>query len=275
MLQILFPSDALNPARVDEHFASQATASQSYALVDMDALRSGDKAFRRLEPGIAIYRGWMLTVADYALLEESLKKYDVRLVTSTKDYLKAHHFTGWYDTFQHLTPQSAYIDPTGDIESEVARVISALGTGPYIVKDYVKSQKHAWDTACYAAGPARLPGIVREFIRLQDDWLVGQVVVRQFEEFTGAEARVWWVDGEVVVITAHPDTPDLTPEPILEGVREAVQALGCLFVTTDLAQRLDGSWRVIEVGDGQVSDFPISTGDFTTLTSALYALDKE
>jgi hypothetical protein len=30
------------------------------------------------------------------------------------------------------------------------------------------------------------------------------------------------------------------------------------FVTVDLALRADGVWRVVEVGDGQVSDRPIS-----------------
>jgi hypothetical protein len=38
-----------------------------------------------------------------------------------------------------------------------------------------------------------------------------------------------------------------------------VRKLGCRFVTTDLAQRTDSAWRVIEVGDGQVSDLPTST----------------
>jgi hypothetical protein len=40
------------------------------------------------------------------------------------------------------------------------------------------------------------------------------------------------------------------------------------FVTTDLARRADGRWRVIEVGDGQVSDLP-STVDPADLIRAL------
>jgi len=32
------------------------------------------------------------------------------------------------------------------------------------------------------------------------------------------------------------------------------------FVTADLALRADGTWRVIELGDGQVSDRPSTTG---------------
>ncbi|XVU23356.1 ATP-grasp domain-containing protein [Actinoplanes sp. CA-054009] len=40
---------------------------------------------------------------------------------------------------------------------------------------------------------------------------------------------------------------------------EAVRGLGLPFVTVDLARRRDGRWRVVELGDGQVSDRPVST----------------
>lgn len=42
--------------------------------------------------------------------------------------------------------------------------------------------------------------------------------------------------------------------PELDRLEPAVRALGCRFVTTDVALRADGTWRVVEVGDGQVSD---------------------
>jgi ATP-grasp domain, R2K clade family 3 len=59
-----------------------------------------------------------------------------------------------------------------------------------------------------------------------------------------------------LLIGSHPDTPSLKPEPDLTAVRPLVASLDCRFVTTDLAHRTDGVWRVIEVGDGQVSDLP-------------------
>ncbi|MFF7636707.1 ATP-grasp domain-containing protein [Kitasatospora sp. NPDC008050] len=75
-----------------------------------------------------------------------------------------------------------------------------------------------------------------------------------------AEARVWWVDGEPVLTGPHPDTPEVFPAPDLTQVRSLVRALGCRFVTTDLALRADGGgWMVVEVGDGQVSDLPRGT----------------
>lgn len=82
---------------------------------------------------------------------------------------------------------------------------------------------------------------------------------------------MWWVDGEAVLTTAHPDTPDRVPAPELSSVREAVARLGLRWVTTDLALREDGAWRVVEVGDGQVSGVPAGadTGDlFAALAAA-------
>jgi hypothetical protein len=40
----------------------------------------------------------------------------------------------------------------------------------------------------------------------------------------------------------------------VEAIEAPVAKLGSPFVTVDLAQRDDGQWRVVEVGDGQVSD---------------------
>ncbi|MFJ7912305.1 ATP-grasp domain-containing protein [Kitasatospora sp. NPDC096204] len=71
------------------------------------------------------------------------------------------------------------------------------------------------------------------------------------------EARVWWLDGRPVLVGPHPDAPRRAVEPDLTDVPALVRRLGCRFVTTDLASRADGSgWRVVEVGDGQVSELP-------------------
>lgn len=72
----------------------------------------------------------------------------------------------------------------------------------------------------------------------------------------GPEARVWWLDGRPVHVGPHPDTPDAMMEPDLAGIAELVAKLDCRFVTTDVVRRADGAWRVVEVGDGQVSDRP-------------------
>lgn len=86
---------------------------------------------------------------------------------------------------------------------------------------------------------------------------------------TPAEARTWWVNGVCRVIGAHPDTPDDQPPTgvDLSAVAPLVKDLGLPFVTVDLALRADGVWRVIELGDGRVSDRPATTSAEALITA--------
>ncbi|WP_329388921.1 ATP-grasp domain-containing protein [Streptomyces sp. NBC_01351] len=274
---VLYCADPLGGRRVDAHFAEEArmlrAGGAATALVDHDALLAGDaeRAVARVPAGTGgvRYRGWMIPAARYAELDEALRGRGAELLVSPEAYRRAHELPGWYETFAALTPVSAWL-PTAPGEIPDAGRLTALAaglpSGAAVVKDYVKSRKHEWHEACHVpdlADPAALHRVVSRFVELQDEFLAGGVVLRAFESFvaprgTATEVRVWWRDGEPRLFTAHPDSPVVEvagiPARDLEPVRAAVRALGCHFVTTDLALRADGVWRVVEVGDGQVSD---------------------
>lgn len=266
----LFPSSNFSPARVDEHFQWQAEVAQETtglkpALVDLEALESGfGKILRGTQPGDdLVYRGWMLSAETYTRMHDAAQNNNIHLFTSPQEYRRAHHFDGWYDAFQHLTPLSTWIPADSKRLWDTDAISEQLNSDSFIVKDLVKSRKHEWDTACYAASPEQLSPVITEFLRLQGEELVGDVVIRTFEDFDkeAGEVRVWWVDGQVSAITAHPDTPYKSFAPdagFLNEVGRAVAALDFGFVATDIAIRRDSQCRVVEVGDGGVSDFPTS-----------------
>lgn len=267
-LTVVFCADPLNPRRVDPHFAREAAAVRDHygnlVMIDHDALRRGDvaQAVQRVPPdlGPAWYRGWMVTSAQYGALAAALKERGTPLLTHPEDYRRAHELPGWHDTFAGLTPASVWQPlPPRTVPDDLAELVRPLSPGPAVVKDYVKSRKHEWDEACFVPDVKNLPqlrAVVAKMVALQDEFLAGGLVVREYEPYDGAEARVWWVDGEPALIGPHPDDPDVDPEPELDAVAPAVRILGCRFITTDLARRSDGQWRVVEVGDGQVSDLP-------------------
>jgi hypothetical protein len=286
-VRVLFPADPVSGRRVDEAFGGEAAAARDLGLfgglVDHDALLRGDStgAVRRVPDtgGPLVYRGWMVPTAAYRELEAALAGRGRPLVVDAAAYRRAHELPGWYDVFAGATPRSVWcaaapgeVPPPGAL----AELTAPLGRGPGLVKDYVKSRKHEWDRACHVpdlTDTAALHRTVAAMVALQGDGLNGGVVVRAFEEFTGAEARVWWVGGEPVLVGAHPDTPGELPAPDTGAVRPLVRALAHPFVTTDLARHADGRWRVVEVGDGQVSGLPDSTGP-ADLLSALAALPE-
>ncbi|MFG2990371.1 ATP-grasp domain-containing protein [Streptomyces sp. NPDC048257] len=271
---VLYCSDPLNERRADAHFAAEArqlrAAEGTVVLLDHDALLAGDteRAVARVPGGAGAvwYRGWMIPVDRYAELDAALRRRGGALAVTPDAYRRAHELPGWYETFAGLTPVSGWLPTAPGVvpDPEVLAALAAgLPPGAAIVKDYVKSRKHEWDEACYVpdlADAAALHRVVARFVALQGGFLAGGVVLRAFEHFVAqraaaAEVRVWWRDGAPRLVTAHPDSPVAeVPAPDLEPVRAAVEALGCPFVTTDLALRADGVWRVVEVGDGQVSD---------------------
>jgi hypothetical protein len=72
-------------------------------------------------------------------------------------------------------------------------------------------------------------------------------------------------------VTVHPDTPSLEPPEDLDLTLFAplIASLGLPFVTADIVRRADGVWRVIEIGDGQVSDRPESCSPSAFITAVL------
>lgn len=290
---IIFPSDPFDPHLVDEEFRSEAeivaNLGGKVVLIDhTELVNDAFKAYKVAKPfevreyeslvsdedrahfrneaavlldGSAFYRGWMMPSDAYSTMEQGMDKRLIHLRTNTQNYGDALYFFGWYDLFADLTPSSIWFPSGMASEDYLAMVENTIGEGPFFVKDLVKSRKHEWDTACYAQDLSSLPEVVSNLIRLQGSDIASDIVVRKFENFRKdqGEVRVWWVDGNPVMFSPHPDTPDSLPEvdpDFLGKVMDAVNGFQCPFVTTDLAQRKDGAWRIIEVSDGQVSGIP-------------------
>ncbi|XAY05935.1 hypothetical protein DSM112329_02796 [Paraconexibacter sp. AEG42_29] len=210
----------------------------------------------------AALRGWMMTTAQYAKLHASCAARGVRLLTDPDQYARAHHLPGWQATFAELTPHSVWLPLPVDV-NEAVRTVAQLA-GSAIVKDYVKTVKHLWDTAVFipdTKDPVAVRDVIKAFLRERDDQLQGGLVFRTFERWQHEELRSWWLHGELVLLSAHPDTPHATPAhtlPIAQ-LSQAVRTLGCPLVTVDLVRSTDGDWRVVEVGDAQVSGLPSTT----------------
>ncbi|MEH1017557.1 ATP-grasp domain-containing protein [Micromonospora sp. CPCC 206060] len=203
----------------------------------------------------------MLPADRYTDFAGALAEREVTLLTGAGEYRRAHELPGWYAALAGMTPESYWT--VGAERNDVLRICDRLGSGPAVLRDYTKSLKHHWHEAAYIPEVADHAGtwrVVRRFVELRGDDLTGGLVVRRFERFQGHEVRTWWRDGRCVLVGPHPDTDDgaPVPEPDLADLADRVRRTGLDFVTVDLVRRDDGRWRVVELGDGQVSDRPVS-----------------
>lgn len=279
---LLVPSDPLRPRRPDEHFAAEARAARDLgvdvAVVDHDALANADDIGPALAAvatgGDAVYRGWMLRSERYAMFAEELAQRGVTLRTTAEQYRSAHELPGWYPMLKQVTPRTAWTHDADRADFDQARL--AIGSGPAVLRDYCKSMKHYWHEATSIPDVQDRDAawtVASRFLELREDEFVGGFVLREFEPFVGPEIRTWWVGGQCVLAGPHPDTPDDQP-PVpaeIDLITSAVRSLSLPFVTADLVQRADGIWRVVEVGDGQVSDRP-NTIDAAVMISAILGL---
>jgi hypothetical protein len=263
-LLVLFPSSPLKATRPDEQFSEAYEVARDMGirvgLVDHDAIERGNAASvakAAWTDCVVTYRGWMIRSEQYAAFEKAIESIGAHMFTTTSDYTRAHELPGWFEAFRNLTPESRWLGGPG---LERLEELAAGWSGPVIVKDWVKSAKHDWHNACFVPDVAAFTDLQRvcsNFLDQRGDSLVGGIVLRRFEEFVGPEVRTWWLDGALVAATAHPDNPGApVDDHDLSGVEASTRELGARFVTADVVRRNDGTARVVEVGDAQVSDLP-------------------
>lgn len=267
--EFLIPWDPLKTRRADEHFAPEADAATGLGfgvhLTDHDAIVGGDidTALRGISGTGAelVYRGWMIPPTRYRVLGEALHERGVELRTSPDDFAAAHHLPNWYHSVADFTAESVW---TSGPDLDQLRVIAdRLGPGPAVLKDYSKSEKHYWEEAMFIpelGDHDQLLAVAQRFLELRADSFDTGLVLRRFESWEPTEWRTWWVDGDCVAVTAHPDTPGVLPDDLdVGGLRRSIQSLGLPFISVDLAVLSStGGLRIVEIGDGQVSDRPSS-----------------
>ena len=243
MIHFLFSASSANPRRPDEMFTDQwdaVTLADFSASVCSDAVVAGVKPLRDIPSGSqVVYRGWMLKGGEYASLVHAIEESGTSALTSPQNYMRAHHLPNWYPLLTDLTPETHFFPA----DANLATVLQSLDWEAYFIKDYVKSLKTG--RGAIARTPAEAAAIIEEMKEYRGE-IEGGICVRRVEDFIPqSETRYAALHG-----VAYSPTKASIPDP----VQRCAERIPCPFFSVDAAERRNGVLRVVEIGDGQVSD---------------------
>lgn len=244
-MHILFPADYFSPKQPDEMYLPQAKAFATYGLtyatVNLDDL----KPTLRLTPPPAegetvLYRGWMLSAAEYEQLEQLIIRAGGIPYTPKSAYLLTHHLPNWYPLLKDLTPETKIFSVDHDLKA----ALSELGWERYFIKNYVKSLKTS--VGSIISSPDQIDEVIREMEAYRGT-IEGGICVRRVEDFiVESEVRYFVVKGQPC--SRHED------EPIPDIVKICAERIQSDFYSVDVVKTETGRERIVEIGDGQVSD---------------------
>jgi hypothetical protein len=193
-------------------------------LVDVD----NDKVWLSTptRPKQVIYRGWMLTAAEYEQLAQLLP-----LAVSPAEYLASHQAIGWYKGVARHTFPSCFLTEPTPMNFSAGQRYFVKGLSKSFGADSVVTAQSQLDSFWQRLGlSAGTPLFVRDFAYLKPD----------------SERRFFVVNGQALGIGGA---------ALPFSLQEAVVSLRPrLFYSFDVAETLAGQPVLVEVGDGQVSD---------------------
>ncbi|MDB6054417.1 MAG: hypothetical protein JWN25_1940 [Verrucomicrobiales bacterium] len=243
-MHLLYPNNPVREQQPDPMFAAevQAVRNQDFgiSLFSHEDFQTGTfSLFCEFPNGAEIlYRGWMLTGAEYGKLADEISKAGGRMAVDTEAYLGNHHLPLWYPLLSDLTPETRILSLDCDLELE----LSQLHWPEYFVKDYVKPLKTS--VGARITKPEESALLIAEMKKFRG-MIEGGYCVRRVESFLPeTEKRYFVLDG--VPHSADSEVPEI--------VLECARRLPGRFYSVDVVRRSDGVERVVEVGDGQVSD---------------------
>jgi hypothetical protein len=239
----LYPSDPLRTKRPDEFYSAElaaiGAAGFGASVFSLEDFQSGSfVASPPLPATTIIYRGWMLSAPDYEALAAAIVQSGAQPFTDTMTYLSTHHLPNWYPSIAEFTPETRIFSVTADLTDE----LHSLEWPAYFIKDYVKSLKTS--VGSLISTPEQAATVAAEMLRFRGT-IEGGFCVRRVESFLPETEQRYFVLDSV---------PHSAAGAVPSIVSECAQRIRSRFFSVDVVQRADGVLRVVEVGDGQVSD---------------------
>lgn len=237
----LYPSSPLNVNQVDENFKKEYLAIQEKGfvayLIDIDHLQNY-KSFQIPKNIRIVYRGWMFNEAAYTQLEQI---FGDQLMTSKQDYFNAHYLPNWYYEISSLTIPSIITD-VENVHHDFTKFSRAF------IKDYAKSLKTGLGSIVYNRDDIKRA--LRDMVYYRG-FIEGGIVLREVVDLMPNSEVRFFVKYNVIF---SPKVDDKKYQ-IAQVVCDKIKNKNLKFYSIDIATTTEGKDIVIEIGDGQVSDY--------------------
>lgn len=267
--KILFPCSAFNIKEVDENFKNEYEVSKTLGIesffFDHDLLVGEDtiKFFGiKDDSSMVILRGWMLKPAQYKKLFDALELKNNHMYTNPDSYVQCHYLKNSYKCIEKYTAKTLFSDKFD--KETLGKMFDQFENG-IILKDYVKSEKHIPGLFFIPKETTheQLEVVVNRFIIARDKLFNEGVAFREFVElqkYDGEvnEWRVFVFNKKISAveqnsnINTHTNKISAPPKDLIQKLANELSKAS-YFYTMDFAEKSDGTWMVVETGDGQVS----------------------
>lgn len=276
---VLFPSDYFDIKKVDEDLQKEYEAVLETGLFQV-ALFEYDQWFNEgklvvtgapEDEHLAVYRGWMMQPEQYERFYTRLLNKNIRLVTKPDQYELMHIFPEVYELIKSDTARIETFPLHTEIDVEQLK----KSFSRFMVKDYVKSVKGTEFPTYFDQTITQddFDRWMKVFYKYRDGLLTGGICIKEFLNLKRYgnqtnEYRVFYINHEIATICRNSGQGSFTPEPPMDLIRK-YQNLDSPYYTIDYAELEDGSWRIIEAGDGEVSGLS-DNQDYLHYFRALY-----
>jgi len=260
---ILFPCEIFSIREIDSCYQNEYDAviqNGDFEVVFYDYeefVREGSlRLSRRFEEKTqTILRGWMLNDKQYNAFYEQLLERNIELITTPDQYASMHLFPNVYDRISEDTP-GMLVYPEG----QVVRLDEIKAKfNRFMVKDFVKSEKGTdfpkyFDSSVTESDFIDWLNVFKEY---RGKLYTGGICIKEYVNLkkygeNTNEWRIFYANGKALSISRNSGQKNFEPEVPKEFV-EKYSNLPSPFYTVDYAELADGSWKILEAGDGQVS----------------------
>ncbi|MDE6677918.1 MAG: ATP-grasp domain-containing protein [Ruminococcus sp.] len=281
---ILFPSSYFSTKEVDEDLKKEYEAVKETGLFNI-IIFGYDKWFNENKlvlnrvpdsPCNAVMRGWMMKPEQYTAFYEKLYNHNIRLITTPEEYTLMHIFPNIYNVFGNDTAIMKIFPLHEQIDVESVKKTFDR----FIVKDFVKSVKGSQFPKFFdcSVTQEQFNEYMKVFYKYRGDLLTGGICIKEFldlKRYNGKtnEYRVFYINNKITTVSRNSGQEQNTNQPPTE-LLEKYSNLSSRYYTIDYAELSDGTWKVIETGDGTVSCLPENQTIYNYFRTLFYAFEN-